>query len=90
VTFKVEVALRMLMGKPVLGNKIGHKNGSGLVTILVIFDRIANFSGPKAAMRILIHTVKPRIYGNLANLVRRSNADTCLVSKDGLYTNTLE
>src|SRR5215472_5982473 len=85
VTPEVEGALCMLMCKPVWGNKIGHENASNLVAIWIVFDGIANFSGPKGAMRILVGTVEPRIHRHLANLVSRTNAGTCLVGKDAPY-----
>jgi hypothetical protein len=82
VTFEVNVAQRMLAHKPVGAYKVGHKNASDdLVTGLVIFNWIADFSGPKGTGRILAPNVESRINGHLANLVSRANAALALSAR---------
>src|SRR5215472_13732473 len=59
VTLEVDRALRMLVAEPVRGDEIGHEDAANFVAVLVVLNRVADLTGPKDALKILIGTVQP-------------------------------
>jgi len=87
VTLEVDRGLRMLVAEPVRSDEIGHEDATNFVAILVVLNRIADLTGPKGTLRILVGTVQPRIHRHLANFVSCADTDACIVSFDGFHEN---
>ena len=85
MALEVDVALRMLVCKPIRRYEVRHQDATDLIAILVVLDRIADLTGPEDALRILVCTVEPWIHRHLAELVRRTDADTRVVGKNGSH-----
>src|SRR5260370_14411196 len=85
VALQVDAAIGMLMRVPVGGDEIRYEDVTDLVAVLVAFDRVADLSRPEDAFGILIGTVQPRIHSHLAELVRCSDADACVVGVERLH-----
>src|SRR5271167_1838453 len=87
VAFEVDVALRMLVPEPVRRYEVRHEDATNLVAVLVILDRVADLTGPKDSLRILVGAVQPRIHCHLANFVSSADTNARVVGFDGFHEN---
>src|SRR3954447_9516081 len=84
VLCEVQGAVRVLKPVPGRRHEISHQDALDLVAVLVALDRVADLAGPEHPVSVLVGAVDPRIYGHLADLMRRPDANAGVVREQHL------